>query len=567
MQLLGLDGWSFALTLLAAFALLALLYLRRQPARRVEVPSLALFRGVPGAGSRRLSWAPLSLWLALLIATLLLAALADPRPRYEARDYVLLIDRGIAMSARDVAGSRLAAAKRAAHARVDALRPGDRAQIVSFASHASAHSALSDQRPLLHAAIDGVVASAARSDGEAARALLKEGARSVLFASERTFAADEFVRIGTSQRNVGITRFRARSYPLDRARASCLIEVRNFGPGPEQVTLRLRADGPLYEETFSLAAGAALTRTLDDLPGRTLEASIALAQPDPLPEDDRAAVSLSPRTARVLLVSPGNRYLEAALLVDPQLTVTRRDRFEPGDFELVIFDRTLPSEEPSVPALYVGPPEQGGSFPLARAGMVARPYFEHMLASPLLTGLALRDINIARALATKPEHTDRVLAASGQGAPLLVEGRRRAPFVALTFALGESDLGLRAAFPVLLLRAIDQLLAQPSEADVESAGQPFLVQADATLRDAAGQRSSLPAHARVALDRAGRYQLEGEAGARTLTVLAQASGVSPAGESTPPAAQGPSWYWPWLALAALSLLVFELVAHRRGWTR
>ncbi len=505
MRLFGLDAWSLAVALVASGVLLAFLYLRKRPTRRVVVPALALWLGVEATGMRGRAKTPLSLLLALAIVCLLLLALADPRPAYEPSDFVLWIDRGVAMSARDVPGTRLGAAKRAAHARVDALRAGDRAQIVGFADHASALSAMTDERAALHAAIDRITASKASSDGRGDFA-----GRTVLFSNAPAFASDEFVRIGASDRNVGIRAFSVRSYPLDRAHASALITVVNFGSQPERVTLRLRSEVPLHQEAFTLEAGASHTRSLDDLPGQTLEASIALATPDPLPEDDRAVATRSARTTRVRLFSPGDRYLEAALLVAGQLEVTRE-----GDYDLAIFDRTLPEREPALPALYLGPPTQGGYFPLERGAMQGRPYFEHIQATPLLAGLGLRDINITQALATRLTPQDRALASSATGTPLLVEGRRRAPFLALTFSLAQSDLALRAAFPVLILRALDQLRGAAPEAQVE---------------------------------------------------LAHAGPIAPRG----PATQAPArdaWFWPWLAGAALLLLALEYVSFRRGWTR
>ncbi|MET0287483.1 MAG: VWA domain-containing protein [Polyangiales bacterium] len=551
MRLFGLDAWSLALALALVGALLVALYLRKRPARRQHVPSLALWSSVVAGGTRARRSLPLSLLLALLIASLLLGALSDPRPAYQASEFTLLIERGVAMSARDVGGTRLEAAKRAAHARVDALRPGDRAQVISYAAHASTHSALTEDHAALHAAIDHIAQSDARSDPQAP---FPRRAHVVSFGGTNV-RADERVPIGSSQRNVGIRRFSARSYPLDRAHGSCLITVANFGPREERVTLRVRAEALLHQETFVLPAQGELTRTLDDVAGTELEASITLADgPDPLAADDRALAVLPRRAPRVLLVSPGDRYLEAALRIDPQLQVAKE-----GAHELVIFDRTLPDRAPDVPALYLGPPAQGGQFPLARGTHVQRPYFERLQSTPLLTGLGLRDVNITRALSTVLEVEDHALAASADGTPLLVEGRRQAPFLALTFALGESDLGLRAAFPVLLLRMIDQLLGEPVAAETQVAGQPLPY--PASLRAPDGTLTPL-----VAFERAGRHELVVGEQNVPIAVLAHAGSIAPQGRATPPPART-SWYWPALAGLAAILLVLEQVGFRRGWLR
>jgi hypothetical protein len=544
MRLFGLDAWTLTFALLAVAALLAALYLRKRPTRRVVVPSLALWLALEGTGGRRSAAKSLSFLLALLIASLLLGALADPRPAYQPEDIVLLIERGSAMSARDVPGTRLDEAKRAAHARVDALRPGDRAQVVSFAAHVTVNSALTSERERLHAAIERVQASDAHSDTSAAEAFVRtlQRSRVVLFSSAE-LRADERVRIGSSDRNVGITAFAARSYPLDRAHASCLITVANFGSQRERVVLRVSSDVTLHEEAFSLEPHAELTRTLEDLPGRTpLQASIELAGADPLPADDRAEAASFARAPRVLLVSPGDRYLEAALLVDPQLELTRAESFQPGDFDVVIFDRSTPSTEPGLPALYLG-----ATGPVQRGAEIARPYFDRVQATPLLAGLALRNVNIARAISTRLGANERALAASANGTPLLIEGPR---FLALTFALPDSDFALRAAFPVFVLRAIEHLRGEPAAVDTHRAGEPFTVRAAGTPG------------ARIAFDRAGRYELD-----RPLAILPHAGPIAPQGAGTRTQPATLAWYWPILALAALLLLAFEYVAFRRGWTR
>lgn len=531
MRLFGLDAGSLTIALLAVVALLAWLYLRKRPTRRVLVPSLISWRGVEGAGSRRFAANLSSLLLALLIACLLLGALADPRPSYEAGDFVLLIERGVAMSARDVPGTRLAEAKRAAHARVEALRPGDRAQVMSFAAHVTTHSELTSDRGILHQAIDQVELSDARSDPTLPIA------GKLLYFGSTDLAADERVVIGTSDRNVGVRAFGVRSSPLDRAHVSGLITVGNFGSQEERVTLRV---GSSHEETFALPAHSAATRTLDELPARALEASITLAAgPDPLPADDRAVAAAEARPARVLLVSPGNRYLEAALLVDPQLQLTRAQTFAPGDYDVVIFDRTPPMGE--LPWLYLG----GGD------RYAQRPYFDRLQATPLLAGLALRDVNIARASVTPLREGERALASSADGTPLLIEGPRH---LQLTFALAESDFGLRAAFPVFVRRAVDHLRGAPPAEETHVAGESFLAHGE-VLRAPDGAETPVT-NARIAIEHAGRYELLSNGQAQPLAILAHAGPIAPQGRPTsrPP---GASWYWPLLAAAALVLLAYE----------
>jgi Ca-activated chloride channel family protein len=594
MRLFGLQALPLVLALLLVAVLLASSHWLRRPSRRVEVPSLALW--LTAVQPRERPWLArlrLGFLSSLAIAAALLLALGDPRPRYTPERVVLLIDRGVSMSAHDVSPTRLAEAKRLAHARIDALRGEDAALIISFAGHAMAHGSLTSERASLHAAVAAISASDAPSRIERALKLgstLAPGARMVVFSDSASAPEHELVRVGRSARNVGISSFAARPYPLDRSHAEALLVLENFGDDLERGELRVHALGAhgalLHQESVSLPPGARVSRTLTDLPGRaiTLQATLTLAAgPDALSRDDQALAVLDDRPApRVLLVSAGDRYLEAALLVDQELRVTR---IEPGayrgptDHDLVIFDRTEPREQPAVPALYLGLPT-----PLSCTGSATGPFFDRVRSASWLAGLSLRDVNIAQARRCSLQPGDVALGATRGGTPLLVQGVRAAPFVALTFALADSDLALRAAFPVLLLRALDQLTERAPERPPARAGEPLVLPlpraaSEARLRvvdrdeaRAAPEGATLPvaitdAGAHVLVERAGRYVLEADALQHSFVVTAHAGPIRPG--ATPPSgsasAPAATLFWPWIAAAALLLLGLEWLAHLRRW--
>src|SRR5207245_2485347 len=58
-----------------------------------------------------------------------------------------------------------------------------------------------------------------------------------------------FVPVGSGKRNVAITQFSVRRYPLDRARYEVMLEVQNLGDRDEQVDLSLYGDGVLVDVT------------------------------------------------------------------------------------------------------------------------------------------------------------------------------------------------------------------------------------------------------------------------------------------------------------------------------
>ncbi|MEY4514638.1 MAG: hypothetical protein RLZZ450_6760 [Pseudomonadota bacterium] len=568
MRLLGLDTPALVLTLLVACGLVLWLYLQKRPPTRVVVPSLLLWESLAPDLERAVApWRRTpeasSLLLALAIALALIAALADPlrSATGPARSVLIAIDHSASMAARDVAPSRLAEAKRQARARLDTLPADATIAVVAVEVGAVPLTSFTTDRAVLLRAIDGI------RDGNSVGDLLplselaldlsrpRPGAELVLFSdgnlehgdqARRALDAEpalsaQHVLVGQSARNVGFSGFSLRRYPLDPTHQECLVSLTNFGAQRERLSLRVfAAGGLLSEESFALEPGQTVARTLRDLPssGARLTAKLTLhAGPDTLASDDLASAALPPRPrTRVLAVSRDDRYLTAALLLDESLTVRELDpaAYESADgFDVVVFDGVLPSAPVNVAALYLGPHGQG-AHPLPLGTAVERPFFERVdKRNALLSGLALTDVNVARAALLLPRPGDLVLAEgelkSGTRVPLLVEGKRNGtPFLTLAFDPRESDLPLRAAFPLFLLRALDHL-AHPDGARAALAeGVVASEGAIAPHPDVLGKRES----SRAAVAKVGASQR----------------------------------WWPILLALAIGLLTLEWFTFQRRWT-
>ena len=139
-----------------------------------------------------------------------------------------------------------------------------------------------------------------------------------------------------------------------------------------------------------------------------LEAKLGFADgsSDDLPADDHAYALLPERRrARVQVVTTGNMYLEAALLLDEYLDVTT---VAPGaypakgSFDVTIFDGVSPVIAPaSGGLLYLNPP--GGNTPFEVGKLIEDNDPNYRLGfdeldekSPLLRYTALSDVNIGR---------------------------------------------------------------------------------------------------------------------------------------------------------------------------
>lgn len=439
----------------------------------------------------------LSLLLQLALLALLLLALGDPRTAanvLEARNIVVLIDASASMKATDVAPSRIDSAKERVRAMARGLSGSDRMLIAQMDAAATPLTTMTGEIAELEAGVSAVKATDASADFPralrfAADSLRGLSAPEIIIVSDGALgeAADvagpvhmgdiklSYVPIGARAKNVAVTGFSVRRYPLDKSRYEVMLEVTNLSDEALDVELSLLGDGQLTDLTrLRLNARERLPRFYPNLSGasKTLEAKLALADGtrDDLPADDHAYALLPERRrARVQVVTAGNMYLEAALLLDEYLdvtTITPSAYPAKGAFDVTIFDNVAPRVDAnSGSVLYLNP--TGTDVPFEVGKQVEdddKSYklgFDEMDAkSPLLRYLALGDVGVARAHILKGTKEDKVVGASYKGA-LLLQGRRAGrKFVALGFDVRESDFPLRVAWPLFLLNTINDFVEE-----------------------------------------------------------------------------------------------------------
>ena len=290
-----------------------------------------------------------------------------------------------------------------------------------------------------------------------------------------------FVPVGSRGENVGITQFAARRYPLDKSRYEVMLEVTNSGTQPQDLELKLLGDHEVVDVSrFRIAAGERLPRIFENRSGasRTLEAVITRTDGshDDLPADDHAYALLPERRrAKVLVVTGGNTYLEAALLLNEYLDVTQVSPVEyatkgfahaaRGAWDAMIFDGATPEEVPPAHAFYLDP--RGPGSPVKVDTPLDQPGFDKVdRKHPIVRFTALDEVNIARGHKLVPGPGDKVVGASGDGgqAPILIAGQRGGyKFAALGCDVRDSDLPLRVAWPVLLLNTLNWFTDEDSD--------------------------------------------------------------------------------------------------------
>ncbi len=614
--LLGLGAAALALTVV-----FYILKLRRRP---VAVPFAPLWHSVLGDKDASRLFSQLRRWLSLLLQLLLvlalLAALADPRPTASlgtGRNIVLLVDASASMKATDVKPTRLATAKDEARKILRGLGGSDRALVVSMGPVPVPLSTLSGDTTELIPAVDRVEASDTRADLGRALELARDALRGlphpeVIVIGDGAGVSFEvppelggatlgFVSVGRSGRNLALTEFSVRRYPLDKARLEVMAEVANTSTERAEVELSLWGDGAIVDsERLTIEAGEKVARFFPDVGGarHALEARLGYAdgRKDDLPADDRAfALVPERRRARVLVVTAGNTYLEAALLLDEYLDVTDVGPAKyppPGLFDVTIFDGVAPPPAAGVGGLvYLNPPSDGTPVKLGKA-LENFGFDVWDKKSPILRFAAMGDIQAAAGHAFEPSAGDKIVGASDDG-PILVAGSRGGRrFVALGFDPRRSDFVLRPAWPLFVLNAIDSF--GDSDASYLSSyrtGEVWRVPVpegadEAELTGPGGVKRLVPVQAGRAVtfgDQAGFYKLATGKGAErvvsefaaNLSDLAE-SRILPekqlkvgAKASTPPPPPGGGFryeIWIWLLCAVLVVSLVEWVTYHRRIT-
>ncbi len=496
---------GFSASTLAALAagvglLTVALYVLRLRRRPVSVPFSPIWQRVLRDKQSTHLFSQLKRWLSLLLQLalvgLMILALGDPRLAdgwLDGRTMVVLVDTSASMQASDVEPTRIAQAKKRLSELIEGLSGTDRMLIAEMGPTPHPLSTITEDISELEAAVEQIHATDTEADLErglrfaldSLRGLSKpevivisDGALGDTEAIAKRLSLGEtklsYVPVGSGGTNVAIAQFSVRRYPLDKNRYEVLLEVANTNDTPAEVELTLLGDGDVVDvTTLRLGPEERVPRIYSDLAGasRTLEAKLRLLgeTPDQLAADNHAfALMPERRRVKVLLITAGNTYLEAALLLDEYLEVTpvAPDATLPNErFDVTILDGVAPAVEATHGSLlYLDPPAEGApvGYRKKRADITDFGFDTWDKKSPLLSFIAPGNIQVTQGHALEPKEGDKVVGASDLG-PILVEGSRNGQrFAALGFDPRNSDFVLRVAWPIFLLNAINTFASEDS---------------------------------------------------------------------------------------------------------
>jgi hypothetical protein len=627
LQWTGLPMEQLGALFFFAAVMITLLYLLKLKKRRVQVPFSPLWGRVLAEYRQQTDWWRrlrhfLSWLLFLLMASLLVFALGDPHPEgevLEGRHIVVLVDSSASMASTDVSGgvNRLDVAKQRAREIFETVGAEDRIMLVNFHEQLQPLSPFVAEPSVLEQPLRDLKVVATGTDyGQALQfaadslrdkkrgelVILSDGAgfdpkvmEGMDFGAGTTL---RHIKVGESAGNLGVTGFSVRRYLSNKLDYELFVRVQSSFERPVEADLELWADGRLVDSrALSLEAGASEQRFFpaQAVSGERLEARVRMKTADArdvFPLDDRAYALLPPtKKLSVLLVTPGNLYLEGTLLLNANVTVEQvtAAKYDPSkSYDVVFIDRDIPEKLPASGFfVYVDP--QGERSPWPNRGYIKNPIItSYKKSHPLMRWIGMRDVNIGQAQRFGLGRGDEVVASAFGDAMIVsrVEGERK--LVGLAFDLRASDLPLRVAFPVLMLNILDY-----SQLDDEGlvqnglTGRTLAVKVEekgakeAVVVSPDGQSRVVPVYGQAAMvyaDQAGFYEISAGGAKQALA----ANLINPREAEIAPqqiVAQGQEIrqdtgglffkrddLWIWALLACLALLLLEWYTYNRRIT-
>ncbi|HYM49180.1 MAG TPA: VWA domain-containing protein [Candidatus Limnocylindrales bacterium] len=591
-------------------AILALYFLRiRRPTR--VIPALHLWPQRVQDRQANVPWQRLRpswlLFLQLLAAALLVGAALQPVLPVGAglaRHTIVLLDTSASMQARDVTPTRLDEAKSEVARLIDQLAADERMTLISVSPTPQVIASAVGDRGALHQALGAATASNGPGDLSAALTLAAglvrpgDDATAVLFSDGILGPVSSaftdglpfplaYHRIGVSGENVAITSLTVRTSTTSRA---ALLRVENFGQQTRAVSIDFRADGHLRDVRAATLKGGTAQDLAFAVPADATVVTAQIEGGDLFPVDDQAtAIARAPRPLRVLLVTPGNVFLEQALRLrgDFQLDVQAPSAYRPGTaYAMTVFDRFLPPTGLSGPALVIDPPAGStlaGGTPVGIGRVRAVD-----AGDPLLAHVDLQDVHVARSQDLRASSFGRALITSAQ-TPLVLA--RDQPFrqVLVGFDLHESDLPLRVAFPILMENLTEWMLPPSVPSHSFHPDEPVTIVPEPGARSVTVQR---PDGSRLTIAPGGITTFAATDQLGLYTVVQAVPGredrswfsvnlfdpsisqLKPVDRLTLPPSRVPSGttstragqfeLWPWLLALALLVLLGEWVAFHRG---
>jgi hypothetical protein len=479
-----------------AFAVLSIpiiiFYMLKLQRREVLISSTFLWQQLLRDREANTPWQRLRrnllLLLQLLMLSLLTLALSRPfveTPTITGGSVVVLLDSSASMQARDVSPSRFEAARQAAEEVLNSMGAQDSGTIILVDSQprvlASSTDESSLRRALSQASATNSIADWETACALATAAALDSDETEIVVISDGAIADSlppltgeiHFVQVGNRGENLAVTGVATR---LGIGGIQALVNVANLGPEQVAGVVELYTDGALFDaRPVDIPPGEHVSINLRNLArGSILEAR--LAEDDLLSIDNAGwAVISPPREQRVLLITPGNLFLERGLQTMEWIELTRLGPDQPlptEPYDLIVHDGPITRTLPPGNLWAIGP------YTDRSERVFTNTRITHTASDdPILRYVDFDQVHILVAWNVERPPGARTLIEASGGPLLFTQERPEGRTAVLTFDLHNSDLPLRIAFPILTSNLVDWLLpaAGPGVQTSIEPGKPYRV--------------------------------------------------------------------------------------------
>jgi Ca-activated chloride channel family protein len=487
------NPWGL-LALLFIIPIVLLYILKKQHEDRL-VSSTMLWQQVSRDLQATRPWQRLRtrLLLILQILAVILFALSLARPAFYGGEggthYIAVIDTSARMQATDVKPSRMEASRIALIDFIDRMKVRDTMTIVRASQQPFVLAGPSSDKSVLKQYANEVEATNGKSDlnsaVQLAQTLLQDqsdnGGQIHVYSGQVISGIGNqdniqvHVASGNGQ-NVAITHM---AYDIRDNNVTVLSRVANYGE-EGNVTLELKVDGMLQNvKEVSLSANEEITVYWSDIPSSAQYIEVSISDEDDLMLDNTGIVTINEDyQIKALMVTERNVFLERAITLRDDIELVKSspgESLQTTDFQLYIYDgaSALPDKLPEDGHIVVFSPssqEELGLLvdgELPPSGVKQNAQSQH---SDVLQYVEPKDYQIAKAKKLNVPEGFSVLLQNNEGNPLLLIGEQDIRKIAVfSFSLHESNIPLKADFPILIQNLLNWMLPQ----DMVFAGQLF----------------------------------------------------------------------------------------------
>ena len=498
MNLLAPVAFAFALII----PIILLLYFMRPKRQQRTIASTLLWQRAlqdmqASRPWQRLRFTPLLL-LQLLAALFLVFVLVRPAIFTNSSisgNTIIILQASASMQATDIAPSRFENARNDISDMIDNLGPNDHLSLITMANTPQILIANSNDKAQLSTALQRAKVTNQNADLELALSLANSlsaghtGMQVLVLGDGHVTTTNQnllvpfpvhYLRIGTRAPNAAILTLSSRSL---QGNLVALAQIANYSSHQRSIPVELFADGrEVSVQTATLAPEATGTVQWAGLSSTTHFLHAQLISQDAMTVDHNAwAIVGGSQKGRVLLVTKGNMFLQAALALQPNVLLsetTPSQYTNTGNYDLTIFDGFVPPVLPAGGLFFVNPPV--GLYPFGTSSSLIK-VSRVSPGDDKLKLLASVDLSSIHTLQTSHQLK---LAAGIQSVidapetPLLIAGQNNNQRIAaLGFDLHNSDLGLQPSFPILIQNLANWFLPQPVAGDGQvEAGSPVTIQ-------------------------------------------------------------------------------------------